>query len=75
VSASYSPSRYQACNKKKKIPRALSLAKDCYSMKLDPLTNATMVDDVIRFVSHKSKDKETSEDDERAEQEMTNEVF
>jgi hypothetical protein len=34
-----------------------------------------MVDDVIRFVSHKSKDKETSEDDERAEQEMTNEVF
>jgi len=36
----------------------LSLAKDCYSMKLDLLTNATMVDDAIRFVlSHKSKKK------------------
>ncbi len=38
---------------------ALSLAKECYSMKLDLLTNATVVDDVIRFVSsQKSKDKE-----------------
>jgi hypothetical protein len=39
--------------------QALSLAKDCYSMKLDLLTNATVVDDAIRFVSEseKSKDK------------------
>jgi predicted transcriptional regulator len=37
---------------------ALSLAKECYSMKLDLLTNATVVDDAIRFVSEKSKDKE-----------------
>ncbi len=29
-------------------------------MKLDPLTNATMVDDVIRFVSQKSKEKHKS---------------
>ena len=29
----------------------LSLAKECYSMKLDLLTNATVVDDAIRFVS------------------------
>ena len=36
----------------------LSLAKECYSMKLDLLTNATVVDDAIRFVSQKSKDKE-----------------
>src|SRR5919198_2887988 len=36
--------------------QALSLAKDCYSMKLDLLTNATVVDDAIRFVSQKSKD-------------------
>ncbi|MFL6356923.1 MAG: hypothetical protein ACJ71C_10255, partial [Nitrososphaeraceae archaeon] len=33
-------------------------AKECYSMKLDLLTNATVVDDAIRFVSDRSKDKE-----------------
>jgi CBS domain-containing protein len=38
--------------------QALSLAKECYSMKLDLLTNATVVDDAIRFVSQKSKDDE-----------------
>ena len=37
--------------------QALSLAKECYSMKLDLLTNATVVDDAIRFVTEKSKDK------------------
>jgi hypothetical protein len=31
--------------------QALSLAKECYSMKLELLTNATVVDDTIRFVS------------------------
>jgi len=36
----------------------LSLAKECYSMKLDLLTNATVVDDAIRFVSQISKSKE-----------------
>jgi hypothetical protein len=37
--------------------QALTLAKECYSMKLDLLTNATVVDDAIRFVSsNKSKD-------------------
>jgi hypothetical protein len=43
--------------------QALSLAKECYSMKLDLLTNATVVDDAIRFVSEseKSKDKETEQ--------------
>src|SRR5919202_6776721 len=49
-------------DKREKI-QALSLAKECYSMKLDLLTNATVVDDAIRFVSHKSKEKqETSLD-------------
>jgi hypothetical protein len=38
--------------------QALYLAKECYSMKLDLLTNATVVDDAIRFVSEKSKDKD-----------------
>jgi hypothetical protein len=53
----------------------LSLAKECYSMKLDLLTNATVVEDAIRFVlSNKSKEKlksssgniNSSEDDKQA---------
>src|ERR671935_332034 len=43
-------------DKREKI-QALSLAKDCYSMKLDLLTNATVVDDAIRFISKKSNEK------------------
>ena len=31
--------------------QALSLAKECYGMKLDLLTNATVVNDAIRFVA------------------------
>ncbi|MFL6423072.1 MAG: hypothetical protein ACJ71R_05730 [Nitrososphaeraceae archaeon] len=43
-------------DKREKI-QALSLAKECYSMKLELLTNATVVEDAIRFVSsNKSKD-------------------
>ena len=44
----------QAQDKREKI-QALSLAKECYSMKLDLLTNATVVDDAIRYVSSKTK--------------------
>jgi hypothetical protein len=47
----------QTEDKREKI-QALSLAKECYSMKLELLTNATVVDDAIRFVAEKSKDKE-----------------
>src|ERR671926_318191 len=44
-------------DKREKI-QALALVKECYSMKLDLLTNATVVDDAIRFVSsNKSKEK------------------
>jgi predicted transcriptional regulator len=39
-------------DKREKL-QALSLAKECYSMKMDLLTNATVVDDAIRFVSSK----------------------
>jgi predicted transcriptional regulator len=46
----------QTEDKREKI-QALSLAKDCYSMKLDLLTNATVVDDAIRFVADRSKEK------------------
>jgi hypothetical protein len=31
--------------------KALSLAKECYAMKLELLTNATVVDGAIRFVA------------------------
>jgi hypothetical protein len=42
-------------DKREKI-QALSLAKECYPMKLELLTNATVVDDAIRFISsQKSK--------------------
>jgi hypothetical protein len=37
--------------------QALSLAKECYSIKMDLLTNASVIDDAIRFVSQKSKEK------------------
>ncbi len=50
----------QTEDKREKI-QALSLAKDCYSMKLELLTNATVVNDAIRFVSlssSKSKEEE-----------------
>jgi hypothetical protein len=47
-------------DKREKI-QALSLAKECYSMKLDLLTNATVVDDdAIRFVSQKYEEKQKS---------------
>jgi predicted transcriptional regulator len=59
--------------KREKI-QALSLAKECYSMKMDLLTNATVVDDAIRFVSQKSKDKEKIESsDSEHDKEESNE--
>jgi hypothetical protein len=60
-------------DKREKI-QALSLAKECYSMKLDLLTNATVVDDAIRFVSSQ-KSKEASEENEAVEQRIPNTVF
>jgi hypothetical protein len=61
-------------DKREKI-QALSLAKECYSMKLDLLTNATVVDDAIRFVSEKSKQKIESSSDNSNEhdKEISNE--
>jgi hypothetical protein len=55
----------QTEEKREKI-QALSLAKECYSMKIDLLTNATVVDDAIRFVSNRSKKKlESSDEDDK----------
>jgi Trp operon repressor len=45
----------QSTDDKREKIQALSLAKECYSMKLDLLTNATVVDDAIRFVSSRLK--------------------
>jgi hypothetical protein len=67
-------------DKREKI-HALSLAKECYSMKLDLLTNAAVVDDAIRFVSHSTESKEPdfNGDNGLVEQEKfgmpTNQVF
>jgi hypothetical protein len=45
-------------DKREKI-QALSLAKDCYTIKLDLLTNVTVIDAAIRFISSsKSKSRE-----------------
>ncbi|MFL6418782.1 MAG: hypothetical protein ACJ71P_05120, partial [Nitrososphaeraceae archaeon] len=45
--------------------QALSLAKECYSMKLDLLTNATVVDDAIKFVSDKISADIRSKDEQK----------
>ena len=42
-------------------------------MKLDLLTNATVVDDAIRFVSDRSKDKEKMESSDSNDKEESNE--
>jgi hypothetical protein len=43
-------------DKKDKL-HALSLAKDCYSMKLELLTNATVIEDALKFVSANKDNK------------------
>ena len=60
-------------DKREKL-QALSLAKECYSMKLDLLTNATVVNDAIRFVSCKSKERtKSSSNDSEYDKEESNE--
>jgi hypothetical protein len=63
----------QSAEDKREKIQALSLAKECYSMKLDLLTNATVVDDAIRFVSDRSKDKEKMESSDSNDKEESNE--
>jgi len=53
-------------DKREKI-QALSLAKDCYSMKLDLLTNATVVDGAIRFVSKSKENLKSSTEGDKEE--------
>jgi hypothetical protein len=64
----------EALDRREKI-QALALAKDCYITKLDLLTNATVVDDAIRFVSeHKNHEKPKS-DRMKQEQQQDNEMI
>jgi hypothetical protein len=49
--------------------QALSLAKECYSMKLDLLTNATVVNDAIRFVEERSKEERLAASDKEESRE------
>jgi hypothetical protein len=73
----------QSTEDKRENIQALSLAKECYSMKLELLTNATVVDDAIRFISQNSKGDESIQDNNRKVNETdgermavtTNQVF
>ena len=63
-------------DKREKI-HLLSLAKECYSMKLDLLTNATVVDDAIRLETNsrdRRNDDETAQESEN-DTELTNKIF
>jgi hypothetical protein len=56
--------------------KALALAKECYAMKLELLTNATVVDDAIRFVaSHTAvpiTEKANSDERDTVDEEVSN---
>lgn len=57
---------YETTDNREKI-QALSLAKDCYSMKLDLLTNADVVDEVIKFIENERE----KHDIQRSEKEVS----
>lgn len=47
--------------------QALSLAKECYSMKLELLTNATVIGDAVRFVtSHQQQQQQKKNQDQQS---------
>jgi hypothetical protein len=56
--------------------KALVLAKECYAMKLELLTNASVVDDAIKFViSHTAvpiREKANSHDRDTVDEEVSN---
>jgi hypothetical protein len=56
--------------------KALSLAKECYAMKLELLTNATVVDDAIKFVAshatHTITEKANSDERVTIDEEVSN---
>ena len=67
-------------NKREKI-QALSLAKECYSMKLDLLTNATVVDDAMKYIEigkekliSKKEDSQESKESDYDQKDSTKQV-
>jgi hypothetical protein len=61
---SWDMSQQPDIDRREKI-QALSLAKDCYTTKLELLTNATVVDDAIRFVAgHKNQNQNKERQEE-----------
>jgi hypothetical protein len=55
--------------------QALLLAKECYSMKLELLTNATVVDDAMRFVSQRSKEEVKSASNSNEDEKESREPY
>src|ERR687887_341011 len=64
----------QTEDRREKI-HALALAKECYSMKLDLLTNATVVDDAIRFVSDNHSKMTSASSSNEDDKEESNEPY
>src|SRR5919198_1042423 len=62
----------QTEDRREKI-QALSLAKEGYSMKLELLTNVTVVDDAIRFVSDNTKENQKSSPNSNEDKTESNE--
>ena len=61
-------------DKREKI-HVLSLAKECYDMKLDLLTNATVEDNAIRFVAERMKNNADIGKEEEAKEETDIQTF
>ncbi|MDR4512606.1 MAG: hypothetical protein MRJ93_12980 [Nitrososphaeraceae archaeon] len=51
--------------------QALSLAKDCYSQRLDLLTNSSVISDSIRFIQKSKQEIENISTTTQTEQELT----
>lgn len=64
---------------KRERMQALSLAKECYSMKLDLLTNVGVIKEAMRFVTDKKRDNsiegKQSLEEEEPKPETINKVF
>ena len=53
--------------------QALALAKDCYTTKLELLTNATVVDDAIKFVAGHTQKNQHKDNNDKLINEIRNE--
>jgi hypothetical protein len=51
--------------------QALSLAKECYNMKLEMLTNSTVVSDAMKFVSKHKQNQQSKQQEEHQKLRLT----